>query len=334
MKAAFRKSPFDVVIRETALREIGDYEILLKVKSCSICGGDLNTSEEYKPFGHEMAGIVKEVGRCVQGVKPGDQVVIESGSFCGVCDNCRNGRVDLCRSFIPGSYAGFAEYAIVPAKNAVLFEGISFKQASIIEPLGVALDLVYTADIKLGDHVLILGAGSIGLMAQCLAKAMGAGKIYVAQPSRSLRKIELAKTFGAEDIIFTDQQSIEDYPFPKGGVDKVLITAPPKTIPSAINITNYGGTIAFIGFSSDSEITFDANRFHRRKLQLKGSFAAPGLYYPTAIDMIKSGVINTDLMISHTFRLDEIADMMKTLATDRASVVKCVMLDETEYNVN
>lgn len=250
------------------MREISDYEILLKVKSCGVCGGDLDTSVEYERFGHQIAGIVVKVGRCVAGIKEGDNVVTESGSFCGVCDNCRNSRVDICRNVSVGCFSGFAEYAIIPAKNAIVFDGISFKQAGIIEPLGVALDLVYTADIKLNDHVLIIGAGSIGLMALSLAKAMGAGKVYVAQNSRSLKKIELAKAFGVDDVIFTDKQNPKDFPFPRGGVDKILVTAPPKMIPPAFEVSNSGATIAFIGFSDDSKITFDANQFHFKKLQL------------------------------------------------------------------
>jgi L-iditol 2-dehydrogenase len=326
MKAAFKKSALDVQLREVALREIGEDEILVKVKSCGVCGGDLDTSTEYEPFGHELAGLVEKVGRRVANIQVGDQVLVESTSYCGTCANCRNGRVDLCRNLSPGSFSAFAEYAIAPAKNAVPFSGISFKQAGIIEPLGVALDLVYTADIKLNDHVLIVGGGSIGLMALCLAKAMGAGKVFVAQHAGSLRKIELARIFGADDVIFTDRQKLEDYAFPRKGVDKVLVTAPPKVIPSAINVANYGATLAFIGFSSDALITFDANQFHVKKLQLKASFAAPGIYFPTAIELVKSGVINTDLLISHTFSLDELPAMMRTLATDRASVVKCVMM--------
>jgi L-iditol 2-dehydrogenase len=326
MKAAFKKSPFDVQLRDVVLREITDDEILVKVKSCGVCGGDLDSSADYEPFGHELAGFVEKTGQHVTHIKVGDQVMIESTSFCGNCDHCRNGRVDLCSNLSPGSFAAFAEYAIAPAKNAVLFSGISFKQAGLIEPLGVALDLVYTADIKLNDHVLIIGAGSIGLISLSLAKAMGAGKVFVAQHSTSLKKIELARTFGAEDIIMTDKQNLEDYVFPRKGVDKILITAPPKVIPSAINVSNYGATLAFIGFAKDAQITFDANQFHVKKLQLKASFAAPGIYFPTAVELVKSGVINTDLMISHTFRLEEISDMMRTLATDRASVVKCVML--------
>lgn len=326
MRAAFKKSPNDVIIRDVEIEEPGELEILLKVMSCGVCGGDLDSSEEYQPFGHEIAGVVEKVGRCVNNVKIGDHVVIESGSFCGICDNCRNGRVDLCQNIGVGSFSGFAEYVIVLAKNAVLMDGITFKQAGIIEPLGVALDLVYTADIKLNDHVLIIGAGSIGLMALKLAKAMGAGKIYIAQPSRSLRKIQLAKALGADEIIDTDQQNIEDFPFSKGGFDKILITAPPKLIPAALKVANFGAVISYIGFSKDSEITFDANLFHVKKLQLRASFAAPGIYFPTAIDMVKSGIIDTELFISHTFTLDGISQMMKVIANDRATVIKCVML--------
>jgi Threonine dehydrogenase and related Zn-dependent dehydrogenases len=328
MKAAFKKSPYDVILRDIAVNEPGDYEILLKVSACGVCGGDLGSSEEYQQFGHEIAGVVEKTGKCVRKIRPGDKIVAESGSFCGVCENCRNGRVDLCKNVCVGNFSGFAEYAVLSEKNAVPFDGITFKQAGIIEPLGVALDLVYTADIKLNDHVLIIGSGSIGLMALQLAKAMGAGKIFVAQHATSLRKLEVAKAFGADGIIYTDRQAIEDYPFPKGGVDKILVTAPPKTIPSAIKAANYGAVIAYIGFSEDSDITFNANAFHVKKLQLRSSFAAPGIYFPTAVDLIKAGTINTELLISHTFRLDEIAQMMKTVASDRASVVKCVMLAE------
>jgi L-iditol 2-dehydrogenase len=326
MKAAFKKSPFDVVIRELERPEPGESEILLKVMSCGICGGDLDNSEEYRPFGHEIAGTVQKIGPCVTKVRTGDSVVVESGSFCGFCENCRNGRVNLCQNRSKGSFAGFAEYVVIPERNAVVFDGLSFKQAAIIEPLGVALDLVYTADIKLNDHVLIIGAGSIGLMALRIAKAMGAGKIFVAQHAGSLRKIELAKAFGADEIIYTDKQRMEDFPFPKGGVDKILITAPPKVIPSAMNVSNFGAVIAFIGFAAAAVISFDANRFHTKKLQLRSSYAAPGIYFPNAMDLIKSGVIDTELLVSHTFHLDVISSMMKTLATDRSAVVKCVML--------
>lgn len=314
------------MIRDAEIREIGDYEVLIKVKSCGVCGTDLGTSEKYETFGHEIAGIVEKIGNCVTGINPGDSVVVESSSFCGVCDHCRNGRVDLCENIISGSFSGFAEYTIAAAKNVMKYDGLSFKQASVMEPLGVALDLVYAADIKLNDHVLVIGAGSIGLMALRLAKAMGAGKIFVAQHSGSQRKNEVAKAFGADDILFTDRQRLEDYPFPKGGVDKVLITAPPKTIPSAFNVSNYGAVIAFIGISPEANITFDANAFHFKKLQLRSSYASPALYFPTAVEMVKSGIIDTDLLISHTFGLQEIAGMMKTIATDRSSVVKCVML--------
>ncbi len=326
MKAAYKKSPKDVIIREVPVPEAGDFDILLKVKSCGVCGSDLDSSAEYRQFGHEIAGVVEKVGRCVTGFAPGDKVVAESGSFCGACENCRNGRVDICENISSGSFSGFAEYTVIPAKSAVKFEGITFKQAAVIEPLGVALDLVYAADIKLNDHVLIIGAGSIGLMALSIVKAMGAGKIFVAQNSGSDKKLELARAFGADDIIYTDKQRLEDYPFPKGGVDKVLITAPPRVIPSAFNVSNYGAVISFIGISPDSDITFDANKFHFKKLQLRSSFASPALYFPTAIDLVKSGVIDTDMLITHTFCLDELADMMKTIVSDRAAVVKCVFL--------
>ena len=90
--------------------------------------------------------------------------------------------------------------------------------------MGVAADLILTADIHLNDDVLLLGAGPIGLMAMQMAKKSGARHIYVAQHSGSKARVDLACKFGADDVIFTDKENLEKYPFPRGGVDKVLVT--------------------------------------------------------------------------------------------------------------
>ena len=125
---------------------------------------------------------------------------------------------------------GFAERTIVPANLVVNIRDLSFEEACILEPMGVAADLILTADIHLNDDVLLLGAGPIGLMAMQMAKKSGARHIYVAQHSGSKARVDLACKFGADDVIFTDKENLEKYPFPRGGVDKVLVTSPPSTI--------------------------------------------------------------------------------------------------------
>lgn len=327
MLAAFKRSATDVELRDVPMPEPGWGEVLIKVMSCGVCGGDLGESLEYERFGHEVAGEVVALGEGARRLRVGERVVVESGSFCGVCDLCRNGRPDLCRRVADGTYCGFAEYAVVPERNAVhLPDDLSYAHAALIEPLGVAIDLVKTAEVSMGNHVLILGAGSIGLMAMQLARRAGASRIWAAMRSHAARKIELARAFGAEDVLFTDADQLTRDAFPRGGVDRALITAPPSTIPAALDMLNYGGIAAFIGFGGDGRIEIDAHRFHTGKLQLRGAFSSPGIYFPLAIEALRSGMIDADAMISHTAPLEDIAELMHAAGCERERAVKCVML--------
>lgn len=338
MKVAYVKAPFQFEIRDEQIRSITEDEVLIKIVACGVCGTDIHTAateaKDWQTFGHEVAGIVEQVGKNVVNVVPGDTVTLESSTFDRYCDNCRNGRVDLCCAGPRYEWGkdpmGFGEYMIASKEQVVKFEGISFEEASIIEPMGVAMDLCYTGDIRLNDDVLVIGLGPIGLCAVRLAKLMGARKVYAAELSHAKRRIEIAKQFGADEIIFTDKESIEEYRFDRSGVDKVLVTAPPRMIPPSIKIANYGGIVAYIGiqFGKGAEITFDANDFHFKKLQLRASFAAPALYFPRCIDLVKSGAVDLSVLISHTIRLEEIGKAMDILKNDPENAVKIVMVNE------
>lgn len=336
MKAVYVKAPYMFEVRDVELRDIGPDEALVRVKACGVCGTDLQLAatdaEEWQSFGHEIAGVVEKVGKNVKGVKVNDNVLLESGSFCRECATCRNGKVDLCNgapNIFKGDTMGFAEYIIAPKECLVPFSGIDFAEATVVEPLGVALDLVYTADIKLNDDVLVVGLGPIGLMALKLAKAMGARNVYGAALSRSKARINLAREYGAADIVYTDVTSLEDYKFPRGGVDKVLVTAPPRTIPQALKVTNIGGIVAFLGieYGERGIISFDANEFHFRKLQLRASYAAPALWFPRCIELIESGVINPKSLITHKFKLEEMDKFMLKARDDKSDIIKMVMVN-------
>lgn len=338
MKSAWVKAPYQFDLREADIREMKENEVLIRIRACGICGTDVHTAateaKEWQTFGHEVAGVVEKVGKSVSNVKPGDAVTLESSTFCRFCEHCRNGRPELCSQGPRYTWGrdpmGFGEYMLAACEQTVRFEGISFEEATLVEPMGVALDLANTADIRLNDDVLVVGLGPIGLMAVRLAKLMGARKVYAAELSSAARRVELAAQFGADEIIFTDQVSIDQYAFARGYVDKVLVTAPPRMIPPSLKIAGYGGTIAFIGiqFGEGADITFDANEFHFKKLQLKASYAAPALYFPRCIDMIRSGAVDVKALISHTFRLPELESAFETLRTDRANTVKMIMINE------
>ncbi|MCI5481743.1 MAG: alcohol dehydrogenase catalytic domain-containing protein [Lachnospiraceae bacterium] len=336
MRAVYVKAPFEFEVREVELPKLKEHEVLVDIRACAVCGTDMHIAdheaEEWQTFGHEVAGVVAEVGEFVTTCKPGDHIVVESSSFCHTCENCRNGEVERCTSRFSLSddldYKGFGDYMIIPQEAAVRYEGLDFRDACIAEPLGVALDLFYTADVRLNEDVAVIGLGPIGLMAIALAKMAGARNIYAIQRSgRSKARIALAKKLGAQ-VILTSETDLSSYPFPRGGVDKVLDTASPSTLVQAFEIANFGGVVAFLGidFGPGGTVTFDANYFHLKKLQLRSSFAAPALWFPRALDLIRSKKIDTNDFITQTFPLEELEKMMKKQRDDSSDVIKMVMV--------
>ena len=330
MRAGFLKAPYQFEVRDVALREIGESEVLVNVKACSVCGHDLilasYASPEWRQFGHEIAGVVEQCGRLVKNVKPGDKIVLESGTFDRFADVSRNGRVDLDNKGPnfwerEGETMGFAEKIIVPMETCVKFDGISFEAASVVEPMGVALDLVKTADIKLGNTALVMGLGPIGLMAAKMAKANGAIRVYATELPECKARIEMAKRWGVDEVFTPGEVPVK--------VDRVLITAPPKVIPSAFDLCNIGAIVAFLGiaYGDAGMVTFDSNVVHVKKLQLRGSNASPALYFPECISLIQAGVVNTGELITHRFSLDEMAEAIPAYVKDKENGIKAVMIN-------
>jgi L-iditol 2-dehydrogenase len=225
---------------------------------------------------------------------------------------------------------GFSELIIAPREMAIPFSGMSHPQAALVEPLGVAIDLVKTADLQLGNHVLVIGVGPIGLMAIALARMQGASRVFAASPSRAEKRIELARRFGAEEVFLADRGGFDASRFPRGGPDRVLVTAPPSALPSAIDAARVGGIVAFIGieYGPRATVSFDANAFHFKKLQLRASFAGPALYFPMALELIRTGRIDAASLVSHRFGLDEIARGFIALRDDKSAAVKGVMVND------
>ena len=331
VKGAYLKAPFMVELRETKIHAPQAGEVLLKIMACGVCGSDINaahTAKEFQPFGHELSGIVEEVGEGVTNVKAGDHVAVESSSFCGECANCRNGHVELCTNKLNFTYNGFSEAITVPARMLVPIYDLAFEEGAVIEPFGVAMDLVQVADIELGDHVVVYGAGPIALMAIRLASLKGAGKITVLSHAHSTRRNELAEFYGADRLIFTDQEDpVEAL---KGeDVQRVLVTTPPATVKDAVEMASFGAIISVIGIArtkEDSQVSLDINQMHFKRLQLRFSHATPALFFPQCIDLIRRGLIDVKPLISHRFALEDVQEAMHVCQVDKQGAVKVMML--------
>ncbi len=332
-KAAYMKAPWQFEIREV---EIPDPPppgwIRVRVTSCGICGTDLSSAavraDKWVPFGHEIAGVVDALGDGVENLKTGQTVVLESGSYCGKCDLCHDGRVDLCRGKAPHFWGqpamGFSEYMLAPACSAVQYEGLRPEVACLTECAGVGYDMVKTAAIHMGDRVAVIGPGPIGLVAVALVRHQAPGRLLTIGKPSGKRRLELAAELGSEIIAFGDNLAeLKDL---RGQFDHVLMTAPVEFIEPALSLLAYGGEMTYIGIGTGpGRIGFDANDFHFRKLQLRASFASPAIYFPAVLRLIKAGIIPGEKLISHIFRLDEMALAMTTCRDKKSDVIKVVV---------
>jgi threonine dehydrogenase-like Zn-dependent dehydrogenase len=336
MKSVFVRKPLDFQVREIPVPPVGPFDVLVKVKACGLCGTDVRTameSEDWQSVGHEVAGVVEAVGSAVVNVAPGQDVCLESGTFDRFSSRARDGRVELDKTgrsmFNSGvGTMGFAEFMVVPCETCVPFSGLSYAEAALIEPLGVAYDLVKVTGIELGDDVLVYGIGPIGLFALRLARLAGARRVFAVNHSGRDARDALAVAWGADGVLHSDKAEIAKASFPAGGVDKILMTATPDAMPAAMELLNVGGVMGFIGIGTSGAkrfVTFDMYRFHEDKLQIRASNAVPALYFPACIELCKSGMVDMKAMISHSLHFDSFGRDVLAYVDDRRGALKAVM---------
>ena len=327
----YLRAPWEVELREVKVADAPPPgEVLLRVEACGICGTDLSAAakeKNWQAFGHEVAGVIEQVGAGLDHLKPGQKVVLETASFCGHCDLCRNGRVDLCNkapNFWGRPAMGFGKMMMAPGCCVVPYEGLTPEVASLVEPAGVAYDMVKTAALAVGDRVALIGPGPIALMAIPLLLRSGARQVVCIGRAHSRRRLEVARELGAE--VRAVDGPLEAEKALHRQFEHVLVTAPVEIIPSALELLAYGGELTYIGIGTGAgTIAFDANAFHFRKLQLRASFASPALYFPAVIELLKAGIIPGEKIISHTFPLRELAKAMAFCRDDKEHAVKVVV---------
>lgn len=328
MKSAFKTKDNGIVVKDYQLRELNPDELRIKVEACGICGTDLHAGKTDKDiqFGHEIAGIIMEKGSEVDNFEVGEKVVLDSATPCGHCDNCRNTDQDLCcdiQSFFMIQSFGFAEEMLVPAICAMRYEDLSPEVACLQEPLGVAIDVFKLADISIDSNVLVIGAGPIGLMAAALVKRAGAHKMFVSDFKNRNSRYSLAEKIGIDGWHDPSETPLAEFDF-GCNIDRIIVTAPPVVLPSAFAVATKGAIITFIGIGGKGRenITFDADAFHFKKLQLRASFASPALYGPIALKYLREGVIDGESFISGKYSLEQMAEAMEAAnAPDALKVV-------------
>jgi len=341
MKAAVISAPYRFTIEDREMERAASGEVLIRVRSVGICGSDVHGMEadggRRRPpgliMGHEAAGEIVAVGEGVTGWEIGDRVAIDPQLSCGYCHACERGWKNLCENGVTiGSsrkqltHGAMREYIAVPPRQIYrLPEGLSFDEGATLDFVGNAVHVMNRANSKLGDNILIIGTGAIGLVAVQLAKLRGAGKIFAVDTSPS--KLELAKKFGAdrvinplqEDVVAVVKEETGGY-----GADLVLeMVGLPATYETAIKATKMQGTVMALGFAAN-EVTLPIQPLLFNEVTIVGctGFSFEGT---TVLNMIADGRIDVKPLITHEYPLEEIERGFEVLLDKKSDAIKVII---------
>jgi L-iditol 2-dehydrogenase len=322
----------------------GQGEVLISVAACGICGSDVHgydgsSGRRIPPIvmGHEAAGTIAALGDGVSGFAEGDRVTFDSTIFCGACDNCRRGDVNLCdhRQVLGVSCAefrrsgAFAEYVAVPSRILYrLPENLSFAEAALLEAVSVALHGVSLARISSGSAALVLGAGMIGLLTVQALRAAGCSRIFIADLDST--RLKLAQEAGATVTLSSDVDLAEQVIQLTGGVGvDVAIEAVGRdeTVKASIDSVRKGGTVVLLGNISP-EVTLPLQKVVTRQICLQGSCASAG-EYSRAIELLASGTIKVKPLITAIAPLAEGPRWFERLYAHEPNLMKVILTPET-----
>lgn len=338
-KGLLGKRGLDIRLVEREIGAPDEDHVIVKVRACGVCGTDVNFVRDWPddpmPLGHEIAGEVVQLGKNVPNLKPGDRVIVEDVSMCGLCADCKNGHPEWCRNLYNlEDQPGMGEYLSVRYNCLDRFEGLDYVSACLTEPLAVSLTAVLNAEVPLGGSVVVLGPGPLGLMAARLAKLRGAGFVAITgQPGdtpRERARLESAKALGCDLTIEVGKQSVEEETkrrFPHG-VDRVIVTSPPETIYDALKVIRFGGIITFLGlhFGGRNSINVDVNDLIFRKITLRPTFAEPAINFPVSNRLLRDGLVDAKKLITHTFGFEQAKAMMAAIIDGSQPIIKAVLL--------
>ena len=341
MKAAVLEGLEKIEVKEVEDPQIDDDSALLKVESVAVCGSDLRIfhhgSPRVKPptiIGHETSGTVVEVGKNVTRVKLGDRVAVGADVPCGACHWCRNGLGNNCSINyaigyqIPGS---FAQYMKLP--RLVLEEGpvsqfsekIDFDTAALAEPLACAINGLELVKMSLGKTVVLIGMGAIGCMMIDLARVMGATKVICV--GRSPKRTEIAMKYGADVYINTTEEDVVERCREEtggAGPDVVVTTCGSVEVhEQAIEMVGHRGMVnLFGGLGKDARpMSILSNTIHYKECFVTGSHGCVPRHHELAVELLESGMVRTEEIITHRFPLDDVCEAFDTVESRKGMKV-------------
>lgn len=329
MKAVLYYGPGNIKYEETRIKPLSKGEILVRVMAALTCGTDVKTYRRGHPvlikhipsgFGHEFSGIVEKIGEDVKNVKVGDRVVCANSAPCGECFYCKKGEYNLCENLdlLNGAYA---EYIVIPErivkKNTLIIpDSLPFEKAAFCEPLANVVHGAERTEIKSGQSVGVIGIGPIGLMFARIAKLKGARVIAA---GRNPQKLKLAEDFSHADEVVdlkkypNPEKILKEFSDEKRGLDVVVeCVGLPEIWELAFSCVRPGGTVHFFGgCKSGSKVSFDTTKMHYGDIKLMSVFHHTPKYFRQALDLISSGEVEVEKLITAELPLEKVEYAMQ-----------------------
>lgn len=340
-KAIYMSGTNNMVWKEIPVPEVKDNEVLIKIEAVGICGSDIHYYQHGKIgdfivegdliLGHESAGEVVAIGKNVKTLKVGDKVALEPGKTCGKCEYCKAGLYNLCPDvefFATPPYDGvLANYIAHPEDMCFkLPDKVSTVEGALVEPLSVGLHAVSQGGVKIGDTVVIFGAGCIGLCSILASKAIGASTIITVDLIE--KRLEKAKELGSTCTIDASKvNAVEEIlRLTDGKGAHVVIEAAGNaiTVKQTVEVVKRGGTIVMVGMTPQDIIEFNFARLMNKEAQVKTVFRYRNLY-PVAINAIANGSIDVKGVVSHEFDFENTKEAFDYVVSNPKDVIKAVI---------
>lgn len=331
MLAVFSGGKEKIEVREVPVPSPGPGEALLRVRACGICGSDLHFYRGELPAlptispGHEFVGDLVEVGEGVQGFAVGQPLVVEPLCTCRQCAYCRTGSYQLCpKRVLLGTFAsgGLAEYVTVPAYTLYpLPEGMDYELAALVEPLAVAVHGLHLVGLSFGERVVVLGSGSIGVMATLAARALGAGEVIATH--RYEHQAQAALAAGASRAVPADEAAALANERPDVVVETVGGHA--GTLDQAVGLVRPGGRVAVLGlFTAPVQVNALAVMLNEVRAVGAICYCRPGQHsdFDVALRIIQADPERARGVISHRFPLRQADEAFRTAADKSTASVK------------
>ncbi len=326
MKAIVYDAPRQLRYREVSTPEIAADEVLIRVRSCGICGTDLHIHEgEFLAAfplipGHEFAGEVVSVGSAVQSVQVGERVVADNTELCGHCFYCRRDQPLFCENFLSHGVniaGGQAEYIVIKAEKVFALEHLTWREAALVEPTACALHGMDLVALKPGSSVLLFGAGPTGIILAQLLKLNGAAHLTVAAPPGP--KLDLVSRLAADDVVSIDRTNahfhhdrlLQEH---RRGFDYVIeATGSPHLCNEALEYVRPGGHVVVYGvYPASARLNWSPYEIFQKQLTIVGSFAQTHCF-DRALSYLENHKVQVNEMVTHTFALEEYERALETL---------------------